>query len=89
MEVRNPSHETRTYLLYVNVQLFYLHQYLTITGGHLCVKARMWCDSIYNTDISFDTIKSRMAVLFTGLYMHSNSKISLGILMTINSNDTL
>ena len=63
MEVRNPSHETRTYLLYVNVQLFYLHQYLTITGGHLCMKTRIWCDIIYNTDISFDTIKSRMAVL--------------------------
>ena len=41
----------------VNVQLFLFASILTITGGHLCMKARIWCDIIYNTDNSFDTIK--------------------------------
>ena len=53
------------------------------------MKARIWCDIICNIKISFDTIKSRMAVLFKGLYMHSNSKISLSTDKIINSNDTL
>ena len=38
-------------------------------------------DLIYNIKKYFDIIKCRMAVLFTGLYMHSNFKISMGIPM--------